>query len=111
MISPIIAIALALSGSATTARTTPAYVPGSEAARASDEDIERALWSLLRTDPERVVCTQQMLTGSRQPRAVCGSVKRWFDARPAAEKASESAPWQLVEEIKKKRSEAAAKAR
>lgn len=112
MISLVAAAVIAAgAGAAPEPAKTPTYVPGSQAARATDDDIERALWGLLQTDPERVVCTEQILTGSRQPRAVCGSVKRWFDARPADEKAGERAPGPLVEEIKKQRSKAAAKAR
>ena len=111
MISTLVAavFAITLAGEPLTGGGMTA--PQAPQARASNADIEAALWKLLEQDPERVVCTEQMILGSRQPRAVCGSVKRWFDARPASEKASRQPPWQLVEEILEKRSKAEARAR
>ena len=114
MISTLVAatFAVALSGQPMAVSNTPEQAPAAApAARATNADIEDALWKLLETDPERVVCTEQMITGSRQPRAVCGSVKRWFNARTPTEKATRQPPWQLVEEITKNRKKAEAAGR
>ena len=95
-----------------TAADRAAAAAAAEAAdRSTDHEIEQALWKLLNEDPDRVVCTEQVILGSRQPRAACGTVKRWFDARQPSEVARQKAPWQLVEQIKKGRKEALQKRR
>ncbi len=68
--------------------------------RATDIEIEKALFQLLDTDPQRVVCTRRAPTGTRVPRVTCGSVERWFNARTPEDKADKRAPWQLVDQIK-----------
>lgn len=78
---------------------------------AADVDIERALWRALEADPERIVCSSRVATGSHQQRQTCGSLQRWFDARTPGEIAAKRAPWQLIEEIKEQRKKALAKAR
>jgi hypothetical protein len=70
---------------------------------AADEDIRRALFEMHVQDPERRVCTTQILTGSRQPRKTCGTLKEWFATRKPGDVQANRAPWQLVEEIKKQR--------
>ena len=81
------------------------------ARRASDRDIELALLELHRTDPQRRVCVQRVLTGSRQQRAICGTVASWFNSRLPREVAAGDPPYQLVEEIKRKRRQADARRR
>lgn len=77
----------------------------------ADEDIRRALFEALSRDPEQKVCTTQTLTGSRQPRKTCGTIREWFRERTTAEVQAKEAPWQLVEEIKKQRRRVSARAR
>lgn len=69
----------------------------------ADEDIRRALFQSHAQEPDRRVCTVQILVGSRQPRRTCGTLREWFAARTPSQVAAEEAPWQLVEEIKKQR--------
>jgi hypothetical protein len=76
-----------------TAKRAPPPLP-------ADIQIEQALFKLLETDPQRVVCTRRAPTGTRVPRVTCGSVERWFGARTPEDVADERAPWQLVEQIK-----------
>ena len=78
---------------------------------AADLDIEKALWRALESNPERVVCSARVETGSRQQQQTCGSLRRWFDARTPGEVADKRAPWQLIEEIKEQRRKALAKSR
>lgn len=73
---------------------------------ASDEDIQRALKSMLERDPERLVCSIRVHTGSRQPRKSCSTLRAWFNNRLPGEIAQDEAPWQLVEEIKDQRRKA-----
>ncbi len=87
-----------------TAKRAPPPIP-------ADVVIEKALFRLLETDPQRVVCTRRAPTGTRVPRVTCGSVERWFDARTPEDKLEERAPWQLVEQIKINRHKRAAKQR
>ena len=61
---------------------------------------------MLERDPERVLCSVRVGTGSRQPRTTCSSIQRWFNARRPDEIAEGKAPWQLVEEIKEQRRKA-----
>jgi hypothetical protein len=70
---------------------------------AADEDIRQALFEMHVQDPERRVCTTQVLTGSRQARQTCGTLKEWFATRSPGDVLANKAPWQLVEEIKKQR--------
>ena len=107
MLSSLLAAALtvALAGQPQAVAATSS--PAEQSARATNAKIEQALWNLLEQDPERVLCTRQVLTSSRQPRTTCGSVKRWFDSRRPEEKAAERAPWQLVAEIVRQRARAA----
>ena len=72
----------------------------------ADEDIRRALLQSHAQQPERRVCTLQVLTGSRQPRQICGTLREWFQQRTPAEVQADEAPWQLVEEIKRQRRKA-----
>jgi hypothetical protein len=79
---------------------------GPSASDAQDRDIQRALMELYRTDPQRKVCVERTLTGSRQRRAICGTVASWFNARLPHEIAANDPPYQLVEEIKRQRTKA-----
>ena len=84
----------------------PARAQALAALPASDEDIRRSLFEMLARDPERVVCSVRVGTGSRQARTTCSSLRRWFNARRPDEIAEGKAPWQLVEEIKDQRRKA-----
>jgi len=77
----------------------------------TDQVIEAQLFKLLESDPERVVCAEPPRTGTRLPQPVCGSLRRWFDARTPAEVIKNRAPWALVEEIKKNKRKASARRR
>jgi hypothetical protein len=77
----------------------------------ADEDIRRDLFEALARNPEQRVCTNQTLTGSRQPRRTCGTLQHWFAERTSAEVQAREAPWQLVEEIKRQRRKANVRAR
>jgi hypothetical protein len=79
---------------------------GPSASEAQDRDIQLALMELYRTDPQRKVCVERTLTGSRQRRAICGTVASWFNARLPHEIAANDPPYQLVEEIKRQRTKA-----
>lgn len=78
---------------------------------ASDEDIDRALWQMLERDPERVVCSIRVHTGSRQKRTSCATLDAWFRSRKPQEIQARDAPWQLVEEIKEQRKKALLRSR
>lgn len=78
---------------------------------ASDEDIKRSLFEMLEREPERVVCSVRVHTGSRQPRTSCATLQAWFANRRAGEIANNDAPWQLVEEIKERRKKAMMRAK
>jgi hypothetical protein len=98
---------------AATAGEAVAEAPGNQikaaeaapAGRASDRDIEQALFKLLEDDPERVVCAHGARTGTRMAKPVCGTVRRWFNARHPGDVAANRAPWQLVGQIKKARNQ------
>ena len=109
------ALLLAVSGAAASPAPTESRAAAAAAAeaanRSSEAEIEKALWAMLEREPDRVVCTQQIILGSRQQRAACGTIKRWFDARQPSDVARMRAPWQLVEQIKKGRKEALQKQR
>ena len=114
MILSAAAFALLLAGAPDAAQLQDreAAAAAREAAdRSTDIEIEEALWRALETDPDRVVCTTQMILGSRQQKAACGTIQRWFDARQPSEVARKKAPWQLVEQVKKGRKEAMQKRR
>lgn len=73
---------------------------------ASDLDIRRALLAAHQATPEKSVCVTRTLTGSKQPRQICGTLARWFAARSAGEVAQGHPPSQLVEGIKEERRKA-----
>ena len=73
----------------------------------TDAKIEKGLFQLLETQPQRVVCAQWAKTGTRLVTPVCGTVERWFNAREPGEIAAGRAPWALVEEIKRNKRKAA----
>ena len=77
----------------------------------TDAKIEKGLFQLLETQPQRVVCAQWAKTGTRLESPVCGSVERWFNAREPEDVAAGRAPWQLVEEIKRNKRKAASAGR
>ena len=78
---------------------------------ASDLDIQRALWAAYQSNPEKNVCVTRTLTGSHQPRQVCGTLQRWFAARTPDEVSRREPPSPLVEGIKEERRKAMARAR
>ena len=78
---------------------------------ASDLDIQRALWAAYQSNPEKNVCVTRTLTGSHQPRQVCGTLQRWFAARTPDEVSRKEPPSPLVEGIKEERRKAMARAR
>ena len=108
MISTLVAASFSLlvaAGADAAHAQAPAQAAEAPAQRATDREIEEALFRLLEQDPERVVCAYPPQTGTRMPRAVCGSVARWFGARHPDDVAARRAPWQLVDQIKKGRRE------
>ena len=113
MISAALATLLLLTGAPAAASDPAAQAAAAREAadRSTDIEIEQALWRALEEEPDRVVCTQQIILGSRQQKAACGTIRRWFDARQPSEVARKRAPWQLVEQITKGRKEAMQKRR
>ena len=70
---------------------------------ASDLDIQRGLMAAYQANPNKNVCVNRTMTGSRQPRQVCGTLASWFENRLPGEVARNEPPFQLVEGIKEQR--------
>lgn len=88
-----------------------ADAPAPTAKRAGDAAIREALLQEYRTNPERKVCIQRVLTGSRQPRTICGTLNEFFAQRSVGEISAGDPPSELVEQVKESRRKAQAKAR
>jgi len=111
--SATLALALALSmnqapePAATPADAARVMPPASSAAwTASDEEINRGLIQAFERSPERRVCASYTVTGTRQPREVCGTLQSWFNSRTPGEVRRRRAPYYLIEEVKERRAEA-----
>ncbi|MBW3560230.1 MAG: hypothetical protein KY446_04785 [Proteobacteria bacterium] len=100
------ALVLLLAGAAPAAQDPSARTQALTALPSSDLDIQRALWAAYQTTPNKSVCVNRTLTGSRQPRQVCGTLDQWFRARTPSEVSRNEPPFQLVEGIKDQRRKA-----
>jgi hypothetical protein len=88
-----------------------ADAPTPTAKRAGDAAIREALLQEHKANPERKVCIQRVFTGSRQPRAVCGTLKEFFEQRRPDEVSAGDPPYELIEQVKENRRKVEAKAR
>ncbi len=106
----IAVLAAALLTAAPVASATPAAprLPPqtSEAWSASDEEISRGLVAAYRQTPQRRVCATYTMTGSAQPRSVCGTLQSFFNQRNEGEIRRNRAPQRLIDEIKTQRARA-----
>lgn len=116
MIAVIAAALLTTSPAPTTATPAAPTAPAAAAPRlppqtsgawsASDEEISRGLVAAYRQNPQRRVCATYTITGSSQPRSVCGTLQSFFNQRNEGEVRRNRAPQRLIDEIKEQRARA-----